>query len=382
MATREPFLKDRLFCPGPTPVPLPVKLAAAEQTVYHRTQDFYNLFQSCRERLAPFFGSKNLPVLLASSGTGAMEAAITNLTDVGDRILVINAGKFGERWQKLGSYFGCNVVSLDIDWGNIPQWDQIAEVLRRYQDWRAVFLQANETSTAVALPIQELIPKIRQSTDALIVVDAVSGLCAHQVDMDAWGIDCVVAGSQKGFGIDPGLAFICLSDRAVSRMGQRPRFYFDLRRELIGQAKGESAWTPATSLIVSLDKALETLTALTPNGVVTHHARLAEAVRRGGLAMGLKLFAQAGHSNAVTAFTVPDGVDGKKLIKVLAQQYGTIFAGGQDKLAGKIVRFSHLGFVDIFDVISGLAALELALHHSGHSCRPGAGTAAALEFFR
>lgn len=375
---REPFIKDRLFCPGPTPVPMEARLAAMDASVYHRTKPFYDTFIRCRELLAPMFGSKNLPLILTSSGTGAMEAAVVNLTAVGDKVLSINGGKFGERWGKLAQTYQCNTTIMSIPWGTAPTPTMLAAHLDAHPDTKLVFLHANETSTGVFFPLRELVATIRQKSDCLIVVDAISALGAHHLSMDEWGIDCVVAGSQKGFGIPPGLSFICLSDRAWERISPRSRFYFDLVREEKNQATGATAWTPATTLVASLKVSLEMLHETGLERVISHHKKMTEAVRAGARTLGLELFAKENYSNSLTAITVPNQIAGKALVKRLAQKYGAVFAGGQDQLEGKIIRFSHLGFVDRFEVIAGMAALEFALLDEGYKFKPGAGLSGVM----
>lgn len=374
-----PFVRERLYCPGPTPVPPEVGLASLQTNVYHRTDSFRKTILECRQLLTPFFGSEEAPLILTSSGTGALEAALVNLTHPGDAILVINGGKFGERWEKLGKAYQCEVTTYKIEWGQSPDPSHLTSLLKQNPSVKAVFLQSNETSTGVAYPIQELAAAIRSVSQALIVVDAVSGLVAHSMKMAAWSIDCVVSGSQKGFGIPPGLAFIALSQRAWNELSERPRFYFDLRKEREGQAKGETSWTPATTLILSLLPALHQLAELTPEGCDAHHKRLAQACHAAVQAIGLGLFAQSHPSQALTAVNLPDRLDGSKLIKYCREQYGAIFAGGQDHLKGKIIRISHLGMVDQLDFLAGLAAFEMGLTRLGYRHSLGAGVGAAMQ---
>lgn len=378
METTDPFLKTRLFCPGPTPVPAEAKQVAAEANIYHRTEQFYREFQRCRELLGKLIGAKRRPCILTCSGTGAMEAAVTNLTSAGDTVLTINAGKFGERWAKMTNAYGCDVRTLALPWGEPCSPEQVSEALRRERP-KALFFQANETSTGTYFPVKEICKKIRSEFDGLIIVDAISSLCAHPMDMDAWGIDAVVAGSQKGFGIPPGLAFIALSERAWGRITSRPRFYFDLPREEKNQTEGQTAWTPASSLVQALKVNLEYMDQIGFDNIIAHHANCAAAVRSAAEALDLKLLSPKSPSQAVTALLVPQAVDGKKLTKILASKYKTVFAGGQDALAGKIIRFSHLGFVDRFDVLTGIAALEFALADLGYKSRLGEGVKAALK---
>jgi aspartate aminotransferase-like enzyme len=374
-----PFVKPRLFCPGPTPVPLEISTAGLQTNVYHRTDAFRQIVLDCRRLLQPFFGSAEAPLILSSSGTGALEAALVNLTDAGDKILVINGGKFGERWEKLGHAYQCRVISYTIPWGTAPDIAVVKKHLQDNPDCKAVFFQGNETSTGVAYPVKELAAAIRSVSEALIVVDAVSSLVAQLMEMDNWEVDAVVAGSQKGFGIPPGLSFISLSKRAWNQLSKRPKFYFDLAKEKSGQDKGETAWTPATTLIFSLKAALETLSTLGPKGCDEYHARMAKACRNAAEAIGLPLLAQSHPSQALTAVRLPENLDGSALVKICRDRYGAIFAGGQDQLKGKIIRIAHLGLVDQLDLIGAIAALEMGLHNLGYSHALGSGTAAAMR---
>lgn len=373
------FVKDRLYCPGPTPVPHASAVAALQTSVYHRTDLFREKFLHARKLLQPFFESPEAPLILTSSGTGAMEAALVNLTAPGDKILVLNGGKFGERWGKLGNAYGCETIVYDFPWGETPQSEKIASLLTQHPDIKAVFFQANETSTGVAYPVREITSLIKANSEALIVVDAISALVAHHLPMNEIPIDCLLTGSQKGFGIPPGLAFIALSNRGWSSLSKRPRFYFDLKKEREGQAKGETAWTPATTLIESLILSLELLSEQGPRGCDAHHARLAFACQKAAAAMGLKLFSKSHHSQALTAIELPSGFDGGKLVKYCRNRFGTVFAGGQDHLKGKIIRLAHLGVVDELDLIGGIAALEMGLHKLGHSFTLGQGVSAAMQ---
>ncbi len=377
-----PFVRDRLYCPGPTPVPAESAQAALRTNVYHRTDAFRATFLEARALLQPFFAGEEHPLILSSSGTGAMEAGLANLTRAGDKILVLNGGKFGERWKKMGAAFQCELVSYDFPWGEAPEPQQVEHILKTHADIKAVFLQANETSTGVAYPVRELCALIRAHSEALIVVDAISALVAHHLPMQELGIDCLLTGSQKGFGIPPGLAFIALSRKAWASTSDRPRFYFDLKREREGQAKGETAWTPAITLVESLLPSLRQLNLWGPLACAQHHQRMALASHRAAEAMHLKIFAKSHPSHALTALEIPAAIDGSKLVKVCRERFGTIFAGGQDHLKGKIIRLAHLGLVDELDLISGIAALEMGLKLLGSKHSSGAGVGAAMDALR
>ena len=374
-----PHLRNRLFCPGPTPVPQRTALAGLETNVYHRSAEFKEVLIRCRQGLRPFFGSKDDPIIFTSSGTGALEAALVNLTDEGDEVLVVNGGKFGERWTKLAARYRCKVHEIAIDWGESPDPEQLVARLQDEPKIRAVFLQANETSTGVAYPVESIAKAIRAiNQDVLIIVDGVSALVAHEMDMQSWDIDCVVSGSQKGFGIPPGLSFLALSERAKSSLSQRPRFYFDFEKEFQGQQKGESAWTPATTLLFSLEQSLQELNHFGAKNMVSYHARMAEACRQAVQALGLKLFSRRHHSQALTAICLPTDIDGVALVKHAKSKYGAYFAGGQDQAKGKIIRIAHLGIFDQFDLLTAVSAFEFCLRDFGYKFDLGSGVAAAM----
>ena len=379
MFERDLFTTDRLYCPGPTPVPSDVSHAGTQTSMYHRSDEFYAVFRRCAERLAPIFGTKNPPLILTSSGTGAMESVLVNLTDIGDEVVVINGGKFGERWEKLAKSYQCKTEVVTVASGQAPSAAQILAAVARQAQTKAIFLQANETSTGAYYKLETLVPQLRAQFAGLIVVDAISSLCAHAMRMDEWQIDAVVAGSQKGFGLPPGLAFVALSNRAWTSLSARPRFYFDLARERKGQAEGRSAWTPASTLVLSLDVALHKMHEAGLDHVLEHHAVLARATQAAVKALGLELFAAAAPSCSLTSISVPKEIDGQRLVKRIRQRFAMYFAGGQDELKGKIVRFAHLGFVSRFDLLAGIAAFEFALKEEGYRFELGAGVKAAMH---
>jgi len=361
------FIRRRLFCPGPTPVQTRVKLIAAKGDVYHRSEEFTRVFQKCRKHLASFFGTTRLPLILTSSGTGAMEAAVVNFTDVNDTIVTFNGGKFGERWGILGRTYRCCVREFFNPWGKKPDFEDFQLFLSEQTNVKAVFLQANETSVAMHYPIDEMVLKIRAvHPEVLIVVDAISSLVAHEMQMDRWGIDVVIAGSQKGFGIPPGLAFIAISEKAESFYSHRERFYFDLHVETENQKKGLSAWTSASVLVQQLAVSLDILHENGLQKLFESHRQVAISLQKSIQSIGLNLFPEAFYSHALSAISLPKEVDNSRLHKILIDRYKMTFAGGQGALKGKIIRFAHLGMFDIFDIISGMVALEWALKESGY----------------
>lgn len=375
--------KQRLYCPGPTPVPLDASIRALETNIYHRSPEFKEVFKETADKLKPFFDSDQSPLILTSSGTGALEAAVTNLTDYNDEVMVINGGKFGERWNLMAKAYGCHTHTLEIPWGQSPNIDEIEKVLKANPNIKALFIQANETSTGVAFPIETIAKRVRSiSSEILIIVDAVSALVAHHVKLNSWDLDCIISGSQKGFGVPPGLAFLSMSKRAIDRMSTRPRFYFDLKKEFKNQIEGQSCWTPATSLILTLNRSLDYLCELGVDGCVEHHKAMSEACREGVKALGLELFSQDHHSQALTAINLPESIDGNKLIKLCRERYGAYFAGGQDQAKGKIVRIAHLGIFDQFELITGLSILEQGLSDLGYEFELGASLTAATRHMR
>ena len=374
----ELFTQYRLFCPGPTPVPDEAMVAGTRASIYHRSEIFFNAFLEAATLLRPLFGSTENPLILSCSGTGAMEAALQHATATGDEVAVVVGGKFGQRWRDMATSYGCKVKTIDVPWGESPTIRSIDEILRSCRNPKALFIQANETSTGVHYPIESIVRTIRPNFKGLIVVDCISSLGAHPMNMRDWGVDIVVAGSQKGFGIPPGLAFIALSDRAWEQTSSRPKFYFDLAKERRAQVAGQSAYTPATTLIFSLQAALQKLHSFGLKAFIDHHRRLGRAARAAIPYLGLKLFPKSHPSDSLTAMALPPSIDGTKLTKLLLNDFGFFLAGGQDHLKGKIVRLSHLGFTDRFNLFTGLAGLEIGLRRLGLDVPAGQAVGAAM----
>lgn len=372
------MIKQLLLAPGPTPVPARVRLAMAQPMFHHRTPQFSALFAELRERLQWLYQTREDVLVLASSGTGAMEAAVNNCFAPGDEVIVVNGGKFGERWGKLATTFGVKPIEIRVEWGRAVRPEQIEEALEAHPNVRGVLVQASETSTAAVHPIEQLAAVTRRR-DVLLVVDGITAVGVYDIPMDAWGVDVLITGSQKALMLPPGLALIALSQRAWARVEtvRQPRFYFDLPRERTNQAKNTTAWTPAISLVIGLHEALAMMQEEGLPNVFARHARLAEATRAAALALGLRLVAPDNPSPAVTGVYVPDGIDGSKLFAYLRDRMRVVFAGGQDHLKGKIVRIAHLGYMGAFDTITAVAALEMALRHFGHPVELGRGVGAA-----
>lgn len=365
--------KARLFTPGPTPV-LPQALKAmSEPVIHHRSADFMKVLEEARGGLKELFGTEQEVLSLAASGTGGMEGVVTNLFSNGEKVLVIRAGKFGQRWGNIAHAFGLRVVPLDIPWGEAPTADQIRTRISSDPDIRGVLLQACETSTGVDFPVQE-IAEVTRSTDTLLIVDAVSYLGISALFMDRWGIDVIVSGSQKGLMLPPGLSFVCLSERAWERQKRStlPKFYFDFSKELKAIQKNQTAYTPAVSLIVGLREVLRYFREVGKETIYTRYQRMADAMRSAVRAMELELFAKS-PSNGLVSISVPMAIDGKKVVSVLRDMHRIYIAGGQDELTGKILRISCMGHIDSFDIISVFAALEDVLRSEGANLSYGRG---------
>jgi len=312
-----------------------------------------------------------------------MVGAVNNFFSPGEKVLVVNGGKFGERWGKICRAYGLQVLELEVPWGYAVKPQAVQEALRQNPDIRGFFVQATETSTGVNHPLKELSEVLRQHPQVLFVVDAISALVAHDLRTDDWGIDVMVAGSQKGLMLPPGLAFVSVSERAWQRAEEAglPHFYFDFRKERQALKKAQTNFTPAVSLILGLEEVLKLLREEGLENVFARHRRLAEATRAAVRALGLELYAKESPSDALTAVQAPPGIDGQAIYKHLRERYGLTAAGGQDRARGKIFRLAHLGYADTFDVITAISAVEMTLKELGHPVRLGQGVAAAQEVF-
>ena len=373
-------MKRHLFTPGPTPVPPQVLAAMAEPVVHHRSPDFRPVFRSCLDRLSSVYRTAGEPLLFTASGTGAMESAVANLTAPGDRVVVVSAGNFGERWQELARTYGCELDVVGYEWGETPAADDLAARLRELGGAKAVFLTQSETSTGVVADIRSLAATANEA-GALSVVDAISSLGAVPLETDEWRVDVVVAGSQKALMTPPGLAFASVSDRAAEAASSRV-FYFDWERNRKAQAKLDAAFTPAVSLVVALDVALGLLLEDGLEAAFERHVRLGRACREGAKAMGLELFSPDEDSSAVvTAIHVPAGIDGGELVQTLRDRLGITLAGGQGPIKGKVFRIGHIGWFDIFDITTALAGVELVLGELGAEIERGVAVSRALETY-
>ena len=376
--------KRYLFTPGPTPVPPQVLAALAEPVVHHRGPDFRPVYQECLDRLKELCRTTSDVLLFTASGTGAMESAVANLCAPGSRVVVVSAGAFGERWIEIAERYGCEVAPLRYEWGEVPRAGDIAGRLEELSEVRAVFLTHSETSTGVVSDLQAHAEAIRPS-GAHVVVDAVSSLGAVPLDMDAWGIDVVCSGSQKALMTPPGLAVAAVSDAVWEPEGRlsSPRYYFDWERTRKAQDVLDAPFTPAVSLVAGLNVALGLLFEEGLEAVFDRHVRLGRACRAGAKALGLELFSPDDDTSAVvTAVKSPQGVDAAELVGLLRERYGVQLAKGHGPLGRTVFRIGHIGYYDVFDVATALAAVELGLAELGAEVESGAGVAHALAAFQ
>ncbi len=374
----EPPVKKYLFAPGPVPVPPEVLLAIARPIIHHRTPEFSAILDSARAQMQPLFGTRQEVLLLSSSGTGAMEAAVTNLLQPGEEAIFVNGGKFGERWGKLIQAYGAIPREIKVEWGRAVRPEQVAEALQAHPRARAVFVQASETSTCAVHPVAA-IAELTRSRDTMLVVDGITAVGVFAQKMDEWGIDALVTGSQKALMLPPGLGLIALSERAWerARANRTPRYYFDLNRELKAQRdEHTTACTPAVSLIFGLTKSLVLLYAETLPRVFARHELMAEATRAAGAALGLRLLAPDNPAPSVTGLLTPEGLDGSKLFRMMRDEFGVTVQGGQDQMKGKLVRIGHMGHLGPFDMLVAVSALDLGLERLAYRFEPGAGVAA------
>jgi aspartate aminotransferase-like enzyme len=372
--------KKYLLAPGPTPIPPEALLAMAMPIIHHRAPDFLPVLDSAKKGLQWLYQTKNDVLILCSTGTGGMDGSVSNFLSPGDDVLVVNGGKFGERWTKICQAYGMKVEELIVEWGYAVKAEQVEASLRKNPKIKAVFIQANETSTGVYHDVKS-VGAVVKKTDALFVVDAISALVAHDIKADEWGIDVMIGGSQKGVMLPPGLAFVSVSDKAwkMADSAKTPRFYFNFKKERENLAKNQTNFTSAVTLIIGLNASIKMLRDEGLENVFARHDKLARATRAGASALGLKLFPKESPSNALTAIEAPAGIDGQAIYKDLRVKYGITGAGGQDKLKGKVFRIAHLGYAGTFDVITAVAGIEMVLKGLGHPVKLGTGVGAAQE---
>lgn len=375
--------KNYLLTPGPTPLPPQVTEALSRPIIHHRTPQFQKILKQVEEDLKYVFNTENDIFIFASSGTGAMEAAVANLLSPGDTAITVEGGKFGQRWSQICQAYGINTEVIKIQWGQAVQPEEIkSRIENRGSGIKAVFTTLCETSTGVVNDIKA-IGKIVKETQVVLVIDAISGLGAIPLLTDAWFCDVVVSGSQKGLMLPPGLGFISVSSKAwdLVTKSKSPKYYFDLKSHQVALDKTDTPFTPAIPLIIALNESLKIMKEEGLENIFLRHKRMAEATREAAVALGLELLAPAAPSNVVTAIRLPSGIDGQKLVKTMRDDYGITIAGGQAELKGKIIRIAHMGYIEESDIILAVACLEKVLSQMGYKFQLGTGIKAAQEVF-
>jgi len=373
-------MKRYLMTPGPTPVAPETQLAMAQPILHHRSPQFMEILGVVREDLKYLFQTQQEVLIFAATGTGAMEGAVTNTLSAGDTALVVDGGKFGERWTELCTVYGIKVDRIAVEWGRAVDPQEVARRLEASPGIKAVFVQANETSTGVQHPVQELAQVVRTRPGTILVVDAISALGGYELPMDAWQIDVLVAGSQKAMMLPPGLAFAALSPKAWEfvKTSTLPKYYFDFAKQLKSQEKNQTAYTSAVSLILGLQEVLLRIRQEGLEQIFARNRRLAAATKAAMRALGLKLYAQDNPSVVLTAVQAPPGVDSQKVVAELRKK-GIWIAGGQAQAKGKIFRIAHMGYIDNLDLLGTIAGLEGVLNQLGYRVELGAGVKAAQE---
>jgi aspartate aminotransferase-like enzyme len=374
--------KQRLLTPGPTPL-LPQALhAMMGSDIHHRTEDFRNLYRAVLADLKEVMGTSNDVLTLVSSGTGAMEASVSNLFSPGDRVIVCVAGKFGERWAEIVKAYALDAIVLQEEYGGAVSAQRVKDTLQSNPNVRGVFVQASETSTGAAHDVRAMGEAI-QKTDAIFVVDAITGLGTMPLDIDRWGLDVVIGGSQKAFMIPPGLAFLSISPKAwaFSDTAKLPRYYFNLKREKKSAAGGESSWTPNTSLLLALAEALKYVKSIGMDQLIENAQMLAKATRAAVTALGLELFVPNSPGSSVTSVRAPQGLDSGVIVKEFRSRFGSIISDGQGSMKGQIFRIAHLGYFDFPDLFGVIAELEIILAAHGMPVKFGAGVAAVQNVY-
>jgi aspartate aminotransferase-like enzyme len=374
--------KQRLLTPGPTPLYPPALHAMMASDMHHRTEDFRKVYRSCLADLKEVMGTANDVVMFAASGTGAMDATVSNLFSKGDKVVVCVAGKFGERWADIVKAYGLDANVLTVPYGQVVTPKMVEAALAADPAVKGVFVQASETSTGAAHDV-EAMGKAVAKTGAIFVVDAITGLGTMPLNIDGWGLDVVIGGSQKAFMIPPGLAFLSISPKAwkLAETANLPHYYFNLKKEKKSGDAGESSWTPATSLILALAEALRYVKQIGMGNLIANAQMLAQATRAAAQKLGLELFAAASPGSSVTAIQAPKGMDSGVIVKEFRNRFGAIIANGQGTMKGQIFRIAHLGYFDFADLFSMIAGLEIILNANGFPVAYGSGVAAAQEIY-
>ncbi len=374
--------KQRLLTPGPTPLYPPALHAMMASDIHHRTEDFRKAYRSCLADLKEVMGTANDVLMFAASGTGAMDAAVSNLFSKGDAVVVCTAGKFGERWAEIAKAYGLDAEVITVPYGQVVAPEQVEAALARRPGVKGVFVQASETSTGAAHDVKSMAAAVKK-TDAILVVDAITGLGTMPLDIDGWGLDVVIGGSQKAFMIPPGLAFLSVSPKAWKRSetATLPHYYFNLKKEKKSGEAGESSWTPSTALILALAEALRYVKQIGMANLIENAQMLARATRAAVQKIGLELFAAASPGSSVTAVKAPAGLDSGVIVKEFRSRFGAIIANGQGSMKGQIFRIAHLGYFDFADLFAVVAALEIILNANHFPVKYGSGVAAVEEIY-
>ena len=374
--------KQRLLTPGPTPLYPPALHAMMASDIHHRTEDFRKAYRSCLADLKEVMGTAHDVLMFAASGTGAMDGTVSNLFSRGDKVIVCSAGKFGERWAEIAKAYGLDATVLTAPYGEVVSPEAVHNALAAQPATTGVFVQASETSTGAAHDVAAMAEAVRK-TDAILVVDAITGLGTMPLDIDGWGLDVVIGGSQKAFMIPPGLAFLAISPKAwkFTETATLPHYYFNFKKEKKSGDAGESSWTPSTSLILALVEALKYVKQIGMAQLIENAQLLARATRSAAAALGLELFAPSSPGSSVTAIKAPRGMDSSVIVKEFRNRFGAIIANGQGSMKGQIFRIAHLGYFDFADLFAVVAGLEIILNANGHSVRYGSGVAAVQEIY-
>jgi aspartate aminotransferase-like enzyme len=373
--------KQRLLTPGPTPLYPPALHAMMASDIHHRTEEFRNVYKSALADLKEVYGTSTDVLCFAASGTGAMDASVSNLFSPGDKVIVCTAGKFGERWAEITKAYGLDATVLKAEYGEVVTPDRVETALKAEPATKGVFIQASETSTGAEHDVQT-IACIVKKTDAIFIVDAITGLGTMPLDIDGWGLDVVIGGSQKAFMIPPGLAFLSVSAKAwkLADTATLPHYYFSLKKEKKSADANDSSWTPATSLILALGEALKYIKKVGMANMIENAQLLARATRDASQELGLELFAKRPGSS-VTAVKAPAGMDSKVIVKGFKEKFGAVIADGQGSMQGQIFRMAHLGYFDFADMFGIIAGLELILRAHGHNVELGKGVAAVQRVY-
>ncbi len=374
-------MKKYLLAPGPTAISPEVLLSMAQPILHHRAPEFVELLKGVKEDLKWLFQTENDVLILASTGTGGMEGSVSNFLSPGDKALYVNGGKFGERWGKICKGYGVLTEEIKVEWGHVVNPADVAAALEKDPSIKAVFIQASETSTGVAHPVKEVAEIVKNYDNCLMVVDAISAMGVFDVQTDGWNLDVVISGSQKALGLPPGLAFVSVSEKGWRQAEKctNAKFYFDFKKERDAIRKNQTAYTAAVSLIVGLQQSLKMMREEGREAIFARRATMAKALREGMKAIGLASFPKEGASVSVTAISVPEGYDGQTIYKDLRVKYGITAAGGQDHVKGKIFRISNMGYLDTFDTITAVAAIEMVLKAMGYEIKLGTGVGVAQE---